>query len=409
MRLIIINIFILITLVIFCWALIFSKRIEKSKNWKATITPLASIIGSGFLIAAPLLFRAVGDLALPAMIILIVLAYGVGEAMRFNIRYLEPILKKPDTEKVAVKIEDFSKIAIMLAYFISVTYYLKLLSAFLLKGLGYEDPLLANYITSGILLTIGILGWWKGLEILESIEKYTVGLNLSIIGAFIIALIFYNLDLGIIGNWRLLPEEPVFNLKSLQISLGLLICVQGFETSRFLGAAYPPEQRIKTMRSAQIIAAFIYILFFGFTTVLFDQGFSGHGATAIIQISSRVALILPVLLVIAAIGSQFSASVADDAGAGGLVSEITHNRIPQNMAFLIIAAITLILTWTTNIYQIINFASRAFAFYYALQCLSASILAYKKRDLKLRPFYILLFPFMSIICSIVVLFGIPSG
>lgn len=38
----------------------FSGRLSSSMNWKATVTPLASIMGSGFLVSAPLLAGIVG-------------------------------------------------------------------------------------------------------------------------------------------------------------------------------------------------------------------------------------------------------------------------------------------------------------------------------------------------------------
>jgi hypothetical protein len=71
--------------------LVFSKRLAGSSNWKATVTPLASIMGSGFLVSAPLLAGVVGNLAVVCMGLLLVLAYMVGGAIRFNIRYFEPI------------------------------------------------------------------------------------------------------------------------------------------------------------------------------------------------------------------------------------------------------------------------------------------------------------------------------
>ncbi len=43
--------------------LAFSKRLGASSSWKATVTPLASIMGSGFLVSAPLLAGIVGNLA----------------------------------------------------------------------------------------------------------------------------------------------------------------------------------------------------------------------------------------------------------------------------------------------------------------------------------------------------------
>jgi predicted lipid-binding transport protein (Tim44 family) len=73
--------------------LAFSKRLAASSNWKATVTPLASIMGSGFLVSAPLLAGIVGNLAVVCMAILLVLAFAVGGAIRFNIRHFEPIAR----------------------------------------------------------------------------------------------------------------------------------------------------------------------------------------------------------------------------------------------------------------------------------------------------------------------------
>jgi hypothetical protein len=55
--------------------LAFSKRLSASSSWKATVTPLASIMGSGFLVSAPLLGGIVGNWAVVCMAILLVLAY----------------------------------------------------------------------------------------------------------------------------------------------------------------------------------------------------------------------------------------------------------------------------------------------------------------------------------------------
>ena len=64
----------------------------KTALWRATVTPLASIIGSGFLVSAPLLAREFGGYAAPAMALLIVLAALIGWAIRYNIRVVEPLL-----------------------------------------------------------------------------------------------------------------------------------------------------------------------------------------------------------------------------------------------------------------------------------------------------------------------------
>jgi len=46
-----------------CIALLFLPALRNSDDWRATVTPLASIIGSGFLVVAPLLGYAVGSSA----------------------------------------------------------------------------------------------------------------------------------------------------------------------------------------------------------------------------------------------------------------------------------------------------------------------------------------------------------
>ena len=46
--------------------------------------------------------------------------------------------------------------------------------------------------------------------------------------------------------------------------LGLLITVQGFETSHNLGNAYSQDVRVRTMRHAQWFAAAIYLAFLAY-------------------------------------------------------------------------------------------------------------------------------------------------
>ena len=61
-------------------ALLFSRRLQSSRNWQATVTPLAWIIGSGFLVSVPLLVRETGNWAVFAMLSLVAVAYLVGAA-----------------------------------------------------------------------------------------------------------------------------------------------------------------------------------------------------------------------------------------------------------------------------------------------------------------------------------------
>ncbi len=71
------------------------------------------------------------------MALLLVLAYAVGGAIRFNIRHFEPIENAGHGPAQTIAL--ISRIVLGGAYFISVTYYLQLLSAFLTNAAGIDD------------------------------------------------------------------------------------------------------------------------------------------------------------------------------------------------------------------------------------------------------------------------------
>lgn len=400
-----INVIIVVTAILLGVFLALSKRLSTSSNWQATVTPLASIMGSGFLVSAPLLAGVVGNLAVICMSVLLVLAYAIGGALRFNIKYFEPIA---DQHGPAQSTAFLSRIVLAAAYFISVTYYLQLLAAFVLNAFGVESQLIAHCITTALLVAITGIGMWKGLAMLEGLEKYAVAMNLGMIGALLLGLVIYNAQLLTQGQWQLPDISSVIDFQDARVLLGLLIVVQGFETSRYMGNEHPAEQRIATMRTAQLISAAIYIAFIGMTTVLFHDGL-GSDVTAIISMTAPVATILPILLSVAAIGSQFSASVADTEGCGGLVGVITHNKLPVRYSYLLILLITVFITWETNVNEIIAYASRAFALYYMLQCMVAWIVAWQDTTIPKRESKLALFGFLAIMCLLVFTLGVPSG
>ena len=384
----------------------FSRRLSQSSGWKATVTPLASIMGSGFLISAPLLAGIVGNLSVICMALLLVLAYFVGEAIRFNIRHFEPI--ESQGRGLAQETAFISRIVLTCAYFISITYYLQLLAAFLLNSVGIKNEIAANSVTTALLVTIGGVGMWRGLGELEKIEKYAIALNLGMIGALLAGLGIYNCQLAAGGLWEFPRISSSINFHDLRVLLGLLIVVQGFETSRYLGQEHTADQRISTMRAAQLIATAIYLSFIALATVLFHKNL-GSDVTAIISMSKPVATVLPLLLSIAAIGSQFSASVADTSGAGGLIQDIIHEKLSIRTSYFLIIIVTVVLTWATNVNEIIAYASRAFALYYTLQCSVAWIVARQNQTLPDRSKCLWLFGFLALICLLVFSLGIPSG
>ena len=85
------NLLLLVPCVLAALFLLRSKLV-KGDLWRATLTPLSSIIGSGFLIMAPLLASIVGPLAPVAILGIVLLAYAIGHVICFNILHVEPRL-----------------------------------------------------------------------------------------------------------------------------------------------------------------------------------------------------------------------------------------------------------------------------------------------------------------------------
>ncbi len=384
--------------------LMLSRRVTTSTDWKATVTPLASIMGSGFLVSAPLLAGAVGNLAIFCMAALLVLAYFVGSAIRFNIQHFEPV---ENQHGPAQSVATLSRIVLVGAYFVSVSYYLQLLAAFVLHGVGIDDPTAASWITTGVLVLICGIGLWRGLGQLETVEKYAVSLNLGMIAALLVGLAIYNLQLAFGGQWQLPELASEIDLGDARIVLGLLIVVQGFETSRYLGSEHPAEQRIRTMRRAQLISAGIYLPFLALVTVLFQDGLQAD-VTAIVDMTRSVAMVLPILLAVTAIVSQFSAAVADVEGASGLIENLSQRRVTIRSSYVLILVVTIALTWQTDVNQIIAYASRAFALFYTLQCCVALMMVRQTKNLKSRGMLIGKFLLLAVVCAIVFIFGLPA-
>lgn len=387
-------------------AFLFSPRARRSEFWRATVTPLASIIGSGFLVSAPLLAGEVGALAVFAVAALAGLGYLLGVAIRFNIRHAEPLLEHPGRHKAIAAVEGLSHLVLAFAYFISVAYYLALLSAFALKGLGQSDPVLARSITTAILIGIGAMGALRGLKLVEQVEEYAVSIKLAVIAALIAGLAWHNGALALGGGWGLDPDLPTAGWDSIRVLLGLLIIVQGFETSRFMGSEYDADTRVATMRAAQLIAAAIYVVFVSLMTVLFHPGLGDAGVADIIDMVGPVAVILPLMLTIAALASQFSASVADSIGAAGLIHEVTRKRVSLRMAYPVIALVAIGVTWAVDVFGVINLASRAFALFYLVQCCVALIAAWRHGG-PWRPARLTLFGALALFCLAVVVFSVP--
>ena len=353
--------------------------LRKNRLWRITITPLASIIGSGFLVIAPLLRNIAGPQALLAMIAIAWLAWWIGGVIRYNIRYAVPqpaTARKNLDDSLLRGAEKLSAWTLSVAYVISVVFYITLLAAYVLDMTGLKTESNVRWLATAVLVLIGTVGLTRGLKGLEGMETLTVALKLAVITALSAALFWHDLH----HPYQLSQADPDLSLADkLRLLAGTLLVIQGFETVRYMGDEYSADERIRGMKLAQIISGGIYLLFIALVMPLLINLPSGQvSETALIHISRDIAWSMPTILVIGAVMAQFSAAVADTAGAGGLMREETGGRLSVRLAYAIITVLAIGLAWTTNIFEIIAFASRAFAAYYFLQSLIAMYIALQR-------------------------------
>ncbi|MFT6426570.1 MAG: hypothetical protein ACJAX9_002954 [Celeribacter sp.] len=348
-------------------------RLAKAKLWRASITPLASIIGSGFLVLGPILAQAYGLWTPVAMALLCGMAYAIGSAVRFNIMALDREAHVGRT----VWLESLASWALAFAYIISVAYYLNLLGSFAVSLTPWNTAMAGRIVTSAVYAVILSVGWTKGFHALERLEQLSVGLKLAIIGGLLFGLGWCFAQTAQ-GDALVFAPATQTGWAGLSLLFGLLVTVQGFETSRYLGQDYDAVTRVRSMRIAQGVSTAIYMIYVAFIAYVFRPDQIGTSETAIIDMMVLVAPILPILLVLAALAAQFSAAVADTSGAGGLISELTQGRIPVKFGYVLLVGFGVAITWGADVFQIISWASKAFAAYYALQAAIAVGLA--KRD-----------------------------
>ncbi len=361
-----------------------ARRVRRSDAWRATVTPLASIIGSGFLVLAPLLSLTVGRWAPIAMIIIVLMAYAIGATIRFNIAHEEKILDSERPPRGILSIDRAARLILGFAYIISVGFYLRLLASFLLQSVGLEGALLGRLVTTAVLAVIATVGWFRGLHGIEAFEIPAVDIKLAVIagllaGMFVYAATHHVAALDAFSRYPIRGDA----LTVARRLAGMLLVVQGFETSRYLGHYYKPELRIRTMRRAQMISGVIYVTFAILMVPLFGHLGNGPRETSIIDAARFVAPLLAPLLLIAAVASQLSAAAADTAGGSEMITGRPRHQA-NNVGYLVVTAGAAVIVWVTNVFGIISVASRAFAAYYLCQTLLAAATASRTRPARYR-------------------------
>ncbi len=374
-------------------------QLGRSRLWLATVTPLASIIGSGFLVAAPLLARVAGPYAVVVMTALCAAAYVIGAAIRHNILAVEPALAGARPLPRAIRVmERGGELILALSYLISICFYIQLMSSFALDGAGVRDPQAGRIFSTVVIGFLGALGLLRGFGRLQALEEHAVVMKLAVIAGLLAGLAVF--DIGGAGGPSL--AVPVIDAHAVRVGLGALLIIQGFETSRYLGHVYSPEERVRSMRYAQLIASAIYVVFMLLAVDFLDPA-QPADETAIIHYSEKIAPILPVFLILGAVAAQFSAAIADFVGGAGILVEALPVR--ERLVYPGIAAAAIGLTWSLNVFEVLTLASRGFAAYYLIQCVEALIVAWPERS---RP-RLAVFAAGALVSAATLVFGLPTA
>ena len=106
--------------------------------------------------------------------------------------------------------------------------------------------------------------------------------------------------------------------------------------------------------------------------------------------------------------SQLSAAVADTAGFGGMFFEASGSRVPERIGYGLVVLMAILLVWSVDLFGIIAIASRAFAFYYMVQCIGAWMAASAVQKRSKRRALRAGFATLGIILALVVIFAIPA-
>ncbi|MBU2606729.1 MAG: APC family permease [Alphaproteobacteria bacterium] len=377
-------------------------RVAGIKTWRATMTPLASIIGSGFLVLGPILDSSYGKYAPLAMLALCIGAYLFGTAIRHNIHMRGD--QDTDPGRLVARLEMAGSWVLAVAYVISVAYYLNLFGAFGVSLTPWDDSLHARLLTSAVFALILVVGWLRGFSALERMEQVSVSVKLAIILGLLVGLaIFFGKEASADKLVLLAPKATGW--AGIALGFGLIVTVQGFETSRYLGSTYDAQTRIRSMRIAQLLSSAIYMMYIALVAYVFQGNELHLEETAIIDMMRVVAPVLPFLLVAAALTAQFSAAIADTSGSGGLVAELTGGRVTERQAYAMLVGVGLAFTWTIDLFEIISYASRAFAIYYAIQSAIAAVSAHRAGGQWRK---VSLFTVLTVLGLLIAAFGTPA-
>ena len=221
-----------------CAGLMAWPKLANNRLWRATLTPLASIIGSGFLVLGPILDDRFGAYGLLAMAALCGMAALFGLAIRYNIVAYEKdgwIAGSP-----VERLEKISSWVLAFAYIISVAYYLNLFGAFGVSLADVDQNFSAKLLTTAMFAFILVIGWTRGFSALERLEQISVGLKLAVIGGLLVGLVSYFGTKAAAGD-LVINTPQVTGWNAVAMLFGLIVTVQGSRRRAIWATPIPPR------------------------------------------------------------------------------------------------------------------------------------------------------------------------
>jgi hypothetical protein len=261
---------------------------------------------------------------------------------------------------------------------VNIAYYTLILMALVLLPFDANSPdrqTVMGVVLLGVLVVIGMRG---GMDWLNKQGNRTTAFNIAAVVGVVVAFLVANFQAMLGGRWGL-GQSPDLGSEQFRQMIGLFAIVQGFEASRYIGVRFGAEQRVSTMRIAQLISTVVFVVFVSSLLLAFlprPPGIS-DGGTAIFEVSDLVGDALPWLLLLAALGSQTSAIIGATSSRSDM---LVSNKVPRTTTFPIILIPAILLVIFVDVNVAVNLASRVFAAYFTLQASLAALLAGRKQN-----------------------------
>ena len=348
-------------------------RVQQSKQYQATVVPLANIMDVGFIVLAPAVVLLAGFSAPLVMLGVCLVAVAAGFAIAYNIRHYEPLR---DTGDPVTRIESTAQWALLAASIVNIAYYTLLLMALFLLPLQAFSTGRQAFWGTIYLGAIAVIGYFGGMDWLNKQGDRTTAFNLAAVFGVLVAFVIFNVQQALGGRWEL-GESPTPGVEEFRKIIGLFAMVQGFEAARYIGVRFSAERRISTMRIAQGISTVVFVALIASILVLFLPPTVEPDGTAIFAVSDKIGNAMPYLLLLAAIGSQTSAIIGATSSRSDMLVDA---KVPRRISFLIILIPAILVVIFTDVNVAVNLASRVFAAYFLTQAFLAGVLARRNEN-----------------------------